>query len=191
MSEAAEDTKKKINWSPEKVMSSSALLISVVSVIALFYQLHLAREENELIRKQQSASVLPHLSMLPTLGPDGYTMDFVNQGVGPAFIKEVEFRVGGSTKFLRSDFFINHIVNKIYESDSVSISIGTYSMMEGDVIPANNSINIVRVRGEAGVDMFRHQLDVLDWSYAIIYEDVYGTRWRLGSENRFPVLVSE
>lgn len=191
MSEASEDKKKKINWSPEKVMSSSALFLSLVSVIALFYQLNLAREENELIRKQQSASVLPHLSMLPTLGPENYTMAFVNQGVGPAFIKEVAFSVNGSTTFQRSDFFVNHVVDKVYESDSASVPIGTYSLMEGDVIPANNSINILTVRGQSGVSLFLKQLNTLDWAFSIIYEDVYGTRWRLSSETRFPVLLSE
>ncbi len=191
MSEELDTQKNKVNWSPEKVMSISALFVSLISVIALFYQLSLAREENELIRKQQSASVLPHLSLLPTLNSQrSYSMAFINQGVGPAFIKEVEFTVHDAT-FQRSDLFFNHIRDKIYEADSILISVSTFSFMEGDVIPANEEINIFTVTGQAGVDLFYNYLDSVEWKFSIIYEDVYEARWRLGSENRFPVSISK
>lgn len=53
--------KKKITWTTDKIMSTSALFISVLSLVGLMYQSYLAREENKLIQMQQSASVLPYL----------------------------------------------------------------------------------------------------------------------------------
>lgn len=54
----------RINWTSDKIMSTSALFISVILLIALLYQSYLAREENRLNQRQQSANVLPYLSQL-------------------------------------------------------------------------------------------------------------------------------
>lgn len=190
MSEESGIKKNKINWSPDRVMSTSALFVSLVSVIALFYQLNLAREENALIRKQQSASVLPYLSFSPSLGPQNYRMTFVNQGVGPAFIKEVEFTVNGTVKFERSDFFFNYISEKILEADGVEVRLATFSFMDGNVLPANDALDILTLKNEAGISLFRNYLASIEWGFSIIYEDVYGARWKLDSENRLPTSIS-
>ena len=51
MSEETEQkTSRKIRWTSEKIMSISALFVSAISLFALFYQLNLAREENEFDR---------------------------------------------------------------------------------------------------------------------------------------------
>lgn len=191
MAEESDDNKKKIRWSPEKVMSISALFVSIISVIALFYQLNLAREENGLIRKQQSASVLPHVTLSFSLSSEEYKMLFINKGVGPAFIKKVEFSVGDSEKFERSDFFANYIGGQIRESRDIAIPISTYSFQEGDVIPANDKIDVITIKNQDGIRLFRQFLDSIQWNYHVIYEDVYGERWELSLESDTPTLVPE
>ena len=42
-----------------RIMGMAAIFISVLSMVAVIYQSYLAREDNELTRIQQSASVLP------------------------------------------------------------------------------------------------------------------------------------
>ena len=88
ISESSESKKPKFRWTSEKVMSASALFVSVVSVVALLYQLNLSREENELIRQQQSANVRPHLTFDYTNRLTEYRVIMTNKGVGPAFVKE-------------------------------------------------------------------------------------------------------
>lgn len=183
--------RKKINWTPEKVMSASALLISLVSVIALLYELHLAREENELIRKQQSASVLPHLRLSLSNSPNDYRMTFVNKGVGPAFIKAVEFSVNDSLKFERSDFFINYLNQLVYKNEGIRVRVSTYSFQAGDVITANEELDIFRLRDTNGRELLLHYMDSIDWNYSITYEDVYGARWNLNFDSEFPAPIEE
>ncbi|WP_431137908.1 hypothetical protein, partial [Psychroserpens mesophilus] len=71
-------------------MSTSALFISVISLIALLYQSYLAREENRLTQMQQSASVLPHLNQWYSEYDNNFKFVIGNKGVGPAFIDNVE-----------------------------------------------------------------------------------------------------
>ena len=185
MPEEQSNKKEKTNWSSAKIMSLSAVFVSFVSLAALFYQLSLAREENELIRKQQSASVLPHLRLSPSLAPESFKYVFINKGVGPAFIKEVEFTLPDTT-FQRSDFFVDYISAKIRESDGFSISRSTYSFMEGDVLSANDELVIFTINGKAGIALFRNYLRSVPWNYKVIYEDVYGARWKLDLDSPFP-----
>ncbi len=189
MSQTTSKNKRKINWTPEKVMSTSAVLISLISLIALFYQLKLSREENALIRKQQSANVLPHLSIAFSTSPEQYQITFVNKGVGPAFIKEVEFSMNGNKKFERSDFLFNEIRSIVKEREEEGIAMSTYSFQKGEVIPAGQEVNILTVRGESSTELFRKHFSSIDIDYSIIYEDVYGARWKLSWDDEFPVSI--
>lgn len=191
MSEEQDNPKKKINWTPEKVMSSSAVVISLVSLIALFYQLNLAREENELIRKQQSAGVLPHLSFDYATSSQQYQITIVNKGVGPAFVTEAEFVLNGTEKFKRSDLLFNRISEIIKTNEGVRTVASTYSFQKGDVIPANQELDILTTRGETQTTLFLKYMDTVDWDYSVIYEDIYGAQWKLSRENIFPVPVKK
>ena len=109
MREEQEVPKKRIVWSTEKIMSSSALFISVISVIALVYQSYLAREENKLIQMQQSASVLPHLNQWYSNYNNYFKFVVGNKGVGPAFIEDVEIILDKDLKFTNTNDFFHHI----------------------------------------------------------------------------------
>ena len=190
MSEESENKKLRINWSPEKVMSISALFVSMISLIALFYQLSLAREENKLIRMQQSASVLPHMSIAYSTSSAHRKISFINKGVGPAFIKEVEFRLNNQ-EYHRSDLMFNEISRIIKEKEGVSIVPSTYSFQKGEVIPANQEIDILTIRGVPEAGLFIKYMDSIAWEYRVVYEDIYGARWKLDQKNDFPVPISD
>ena len=191
MSDKKSDKKKGINWTAEKIMSSSALMVSVISVVALLYQLSLSREENALIRQQQSASVLPHLTITYTTNSKEYRVIFVNKGVGPAFVKKVEYTINDNLKFNRSDFFFNHIREKILERDSVSIPFSTYSFMEGDVLTADSELRVLTLFGAEARELYNDYLKSVDWGFEIVYEDIYGAKWSLKSGQNSPVPIEE
>ncbi len=181
MSEDNTQERKKIRWTTDKIVSTSALFISVISLIALLYQSYLAREENKLIQKQQSASVLPHLSQWFSNTPDGFKIVIGNKGVGPAFIKKVSMVYNDSITFDNSDRFIEHVFNSNKALDTVPVSTSTFT--EGYVLPANQTIEIVWLKSRTGIRVFKEVLEKNSLVYSILYEDVYGTRWRLTNEN--------
>jgi len=53
--------KTKIN--SDRVLSITAFIISIATLIALMYQSNLVSEQNEMMQKEQYASVMPYLAM--------------------------------------------------------------------------------------------------------------------------------
>lgn len=182
----SENTDEKITnkkfWSSEKIMSTSALFVSVISLIALFYQLNLAREENELIRKQQSASVLPYLSQWSSNTSNSLKLVFGNKGVGPAFIKKVTFEFKDST-FYNSDNLFEYIMEDIYKKDSVVLSTLTSTFSKGYVLPANETIEVLSMSDPKAISILRNYMDNKELDFTVIYADVYGAEWSLSSKN--------
>lgn len=179
MSEETEVKKRKINWTAEKIMSISALFISVISVIALFYQLSLAREENELIRKQQSASVLPHLNQWFT-NVGGYKIIFGNKGVGPAFINEVSFKLNDSIEYNNTDRLFDKIKQLVPDLNNYNVLTSTFK--SGAVLPANQTIEILNLKENEAELLFKSFFVKNRITYTVIYSDIYGSQWSLSNE---------
>lgn len=178
MSEETTQPKKrkwKVNWTSEKVMSSSALFISVISLIALIYQSYLAREDNKLTQKQQSASVLPYLNQWQSNYNNHFQLILGNKGVGPAFIKKVKLTLNNSKTFNNSDDLFNEIFNSSKEIDTIPKV--TSALVNGFVLPANEYISLIEINGKRNIEMFLKVLETKNISYEITYEDVYGTQW--------------
>lgn len=78
-------------WNSDKIISLSAFVISIATLLALMYQIRLSGEQNELVRKQQYASVLPYLAIQvgTNNGSELFRLTLKNNGVGPAFIDEI------------------------------------------------------------------------------------------------------
>ncbi len=190
MSEEIEKPKKGINWTTEKIMSTSALFISVISLIALLYQSYLAREENKLIQMQQSASVLPHLSQWFSNTSEGFKIVIGNKGVGPAFIKNVDISIDSIHNFNNTDRLFAHIFKTNPSLDSINFLTSTFK--KGFVLPASESIELIRVLDQKGIQSFRKVLATKDLKYSIEYEDVYGTRWLISNtdDTDVPILLN-
>lgn len=180
--ESEEKIEKEQFWTSEKIMSISALFVSAISLIALFYQLNLAREENELIRKQQSASVLPYLSQWSSNTSNSLKIIFGNKGVGPAFIKKVTFEIN-DTVFYNSDHLFDYIMTNIYKKDSIKLSALTSTFSKGYVLPANETIEIITMNDVKDINTLRKFMSDKTLDCTVIYADVYGTQWSLSSKN--------
>jgi hypothetical protein len=191
MSEETKPKRNKINWTTDKIMSTSALFISVISLIALLYQSYLAREENELIQKQQSASVLPHLSQWYSNSLNEFQYIVGNKGVGPAFIKDLNIVLDSIHKFDNSDELFRHLFKTTKSLDTIPYSHSTF--MPGTVLPANETIKLITIKGRKEIMLFQQALANYDLEFSIIYQDVYGTQWVLSNKNdsNVPVLISK
>ena len=79
----------------------------------------------------------------------------------------------------------------IKETEGVEVRGSTYSFQKGEVIPANQEIEILTTRGEAQTAWVIKYINSIDWTYSVIYEDVYGAQWKLSQESNFPVAISK
>lgn len=80
-------------WNSDKIVSTSAIVIGIGSLIVVTYQTNLIRNQTELIQREQRTSVMPYLQLGSRI-PDGKREEIylVNSGLGPALIKEVWVR---------------------------------------------------------------------------------------------------
>ena len=181
--EATKIDSKKVtfNWNTEKIMSTSALFISVISLIALLYQSYLSREENKLIQKQQSASVLPYLNQWLSEYNNQFKIIMGNKGVGPAFITNVEITLNSTKTFNNSDALFRELFST--ESSLDTIPFVTSTLIKGFVLPANETINLVEIEGQENIDTFKKIMLNSNISFSITYKDVYGSHWLLTNHN--------
>jgi len=188
---------KKSRLDTNRIMGMAAIFISVLSMIAVIYQSYLAREENELMRIQQSATVLPYLdAWYSNSGDKKYLFVIENKGVGPAFIKEVKFigidlKSKDSLTFQSSSQLLNFIEKQSTFIDSLRI-------IRSPIYP-----NMLLSQGEKRVyfdvsfdndqqkSRFREEFYKYHGGFEIIYEDVYGTAWVLDSETGHPIKLKK
>lgn len=183
--------KIRITWTTDKIMSTSALFISVLSLVGLMYQSYLAREENKLIQKQQSASVLPYLHQWYSEYEDNYRLIIGNKGVGPAFIKHVEITLDSTKIFDNSNDLFDEILRTTEGFDTIPHNMS--NLVTGFVLPANQDISLIVIEQKQNIDAFKNVLNERQIDFKIVYEDVYGSKWQLSNsnENNVPTLISE
>ena len=179
--EKPKKSRKKINWTTDKIMSTSALFISVISLIALLYQSYLAREENKLIQMQQSASVLPHLNQWYSNYNNTFKFVVGNKGVGPAFIDEVEITLDSEHKFNNTKDLFDYIFKNNKVLDTIPYTYST--LIKGFVLPANEQIDILEIKNAKHIQPIRDVLNNENITYKIVYKDVYGSKWVLTNDN--------
>ena len=179
-------------WDANRTMGMAAIFISVLSMIAVIYQSYLAREENELMRIQQSATVLPYLSNWFTQRDGEFKFIIGNKGVGPAFIKKVTFKAidfesKDSLSFKNSGGLFDFIEQ---QSILLDTTYSTYSYLRANMLLSPNETREILVytyhtykQGR----LIRQAYEKFSVSFEIVYEDVYGTSWILSSNKGFPV----
>lgn len=182
----------KINWTSDKIMSTSALFISVISLAALLYQSYLAREENKMTQQQQSASVLPYLNQWYSNNNGKFALVIGNKGVGPAFIKKVKISLDSTKTFNNSDSFFRELFKNSSILDTIPNTKST--LVKGLVLPANDLINVIEINGYKNINAFRKVLATTNIDFEIIYEDIYGSQWLLTSDEtheNMPIKIIE
>ena len=179
-------------WNADKIISLSAFVVSIATLLALMYQIRLSGKQNELaqrqqelVRKQQYASVLPYLELVVGQNNGDRLFEFLlyNNGVGPAFIEEVRI-VYNDQEYSGSllDFYRAVVLQK---EDTV-VDLGTRGVYKGNLIPAGRLTAMLTAYDYSLTPEERDQL--IEWfgrptkdpelaRVEIIYSSVYGERW--------------
>ncbi|MEQ9438257.1 MAG: hypothetical protein RIG62_04385 [Cyclobacteriaceae bacterium] len=178
-------------WNSEKIISLSAFVVSIATLLALLYQIRLSGEQNELSRQQQYASVLPYVQVFTeTRDPGHFSVSLVNNGIGPAFIDEI--RVVYDEQVYPGDLYsFNWEV--IAKRDTLYF---TYSnITEGRVIPAGETIIMAEVEGEPAMRdklmyWFAYGSSGARAKIEVIYSSVYDEQWITSGIVAIPKLLS-
>lgn len=184
---------KKKFWNSEKIISLSAFVVSIATLLALMYQIRIAGEENELVRqqqelmrKQQYASVLPYLFFRTNTNTGNrlFELTLSNNGVGPAFIEEIRIVYEGQI-YPGSPFqFYKTVIIPMYPD---MVYLGTENINRGNLVPAREEVAMLIANSYSASPEDRDELINLfarrsmeEPSLAqveIIYSSVYGERW--------------
>jgi hypothetical protein len=174
-------------WNSDKIVSVSAIVIGIGSLIVVTYQTNLIRNQTELIQREQRTSVMPYLQFAEsTPTANRYELSLLNSGLGPALINEVRMNIRGDIYSV--DLFT-------YFQSNYELTDGAYTygrVQQGELIPAETEkILIGADPKDSAFTKFSTAFDKDDAIFEIAYESLYGEKWLLSSDKNIPMRLEE
>lgn len=162
-------------WSSDRWISIVAIVASLGTLFTIIYQ-------TNIFRKQQYASVLPYLELWNSRNDDSYRLILINNGIGPAFIEEVNILYKDSTFKMDPAVFVQQAIDPI---DTIT-RMGHSNIGKGRLIPAGARIDLVQVENDSinslklwswfsGGDTSRTDIPEIEIRYKSVYEE----RWMI------------
>lgn len=162
-------------WNSDNWISFAAIVASLGTLFTVVYQ-------TNLYRKQQYASVLPYLEIWNSNSDDSYRLILINNGIGPAFIEEVNIIYQDSSYSMDPANFLEQVI--ILE-DTIRY-VGHSNIRKGRLVPAGNSINLLQIMDNKenadklrswfnGSNAVRKEVPEIE----IVYSSVYGEKWKI------------
>ena len=182
-----------LEWisSPQMLVSLSAVVLSICGLFVAIYETSLMREQQEIMRQEQYASVWPHIEIGPSSLDDIYQIRIQNTGVGPAQIRGAAIKWNGN------------IIENWYELGQKltgidSLRVGRIKLINGSVLPPSQEPDYI-YRIDASLSEYRYQLsqkiDLETWrgnlNVDICYCSVYEECWTTSLQNSIRRLRGE
>lgn len=169
--------KKKFNL--DRSLTFLAILLSVGTLIVFIYQ-------TRLIRKQQYASVMPYLEMgLENYGSSNVIYALENNGIGPAFIRDVRVRYEGKEYDTSPVQFIQDHLPQMH--DSIAGTFVYSAVYPGQLIPSNGRVELIAVNDSLEPSyQIAHLFQVRKMQIIIDYASLYDEHWRIQSGSLSP-----
>lgn len=166
-----------MKWKSDRIISVSAILVSVMTLVVLVVQMNMERE-------QQRLSVQPYLSTYNQgYGTANYQLMLSNNGLGPAFVEDIEIIYKDSSYKMDLPTFL-------FESfpETKKLSMSHSNVSKGRLIRAGENVSIFRIKNSKD-DAYSllYLLDTLDLKVNLIYQSLYKERWLLTTEEDLPV----
>ncbi len=166
-------------WTSEKLLSLSAIFISLCTLTVLIYQANLNRQ-------YQHLSVYPYL-LVGHQGSGGPNYRFIikNEGIGPAIISSIKIISPEKEEF---DDFIDYVVNQLGPADT-SMGFFHTNLNVGRMIPANQTMELIGTTdGKSTTSVKLRSLLAGDgFQYEIKYESIYGDEWIVTHKSPIPI----
>lgn len=176
----------KLKWNSDKILSLSAMSISVLTLIIFIYQTNLMSKQNYL-------SILPYvqISTSDDKAENTFSLDIKNHGVGPAIIESVIIYYKGEKHDLRDydNYLYNYLKSEMPVLDSVKF-FSSSTLDKGIAIPANSSYNVFSVQdSEKDYNLLTTSLGELlrnGLRYEITYRSIQNERWMIYNNSEGP-----
>lgn len=166
-------------WNSEKIVSTLALIISLVTLVTLMYQ-------SKLMREHQEKSSFPKLETWSNTSNTRYQFEIKNTGLGPAIIEDIKIVYEDSTYDIGPRNFALAYLDSI-----PGYKFSTTSITPGRIIEPGSKVWPINI-----------QLDTLIWEHPIAklfrsqkarviirYSSVYEKHWEIQGIGRVPVLL--
>lgn len=169
---------KRRNWSTDRIVSLSAILISFITLVVFIYQTNLMAE-------QQRMSTMPYLTYgFSGTGTPEFAVFLSNDGLGPAFIESIQISYQDTVYDMDLPTFLYS--GKIADMDSVD-NVYHANIFPGQLIPAGKEISIFQVdNSKEDADRLLSLLMNLGLKVELIYHSAYQERWRITTDVRVP-----
>ena len=158
------------SFNTDKLFGIAAFIISIGTFVVYIY-------EANLMRTQQYASALPYLEMWNSrVNEEEYKLILVNNGIGPAFVKEIKVRYKGKT--YEGDHTDFHYA-EVYPKDTLFRFISS-NVRAGRVIPAGQQVEMILIQNnrrnaDKAFKLYGEQQAEIE----IVYASVYDEKWKV------------
>ncbi|WP_109743132.1 hypothetical protein [Arcicella aurantiaca] len=169
-------------WNSDKIVSISAILISLTTMAIYLYQTHL-------MKKQQNAAVMPYIRVMYSFDHDRFEVLVLNEGLGPAFIDEVNTYYMGK-KYEHQDlpdFFQNE-----YTKIDSTLSLNYSNISEDMLFTAGKTLWVVSTKNSEEkaqklYDLFLNNKIEME----ITFSSIYGEKWKVRGVSKRPEKISD
>lgn len=180
---------RKITFNTERLLSLSAMSLSVITLIIFIWQ-------TNLMSRQNYFSILPYLqlSVLDDRADGSYELSLKNHGVGPAILESVVLEYQGERYDLKDfDSEMNRLLVRLHPGlDSVRYT-GLGSLNKGIAIPANSTYEFISILHSPGnYAVFKPAMDQLvnnGLRYEIRYKSLQEEHWMIHNDSEGPEKV--
>lgn len=187
--------------SADRIVSISAIVVSVGTLIMILYQTSLMRQEQQLIRVEQKASVMPSLAIGYGFGQENDIISeriwLTNRGLGPAFIEEIVI-IDGDNSYETDLYGYFERLNSNKEAQSIE------RLYSGRIIPSNDGMTIYEKQTDSTSQIllsshFKYPYQVKNMPtdnpekaiIEITYKSVYNDRWKIRSDRSSPIELED
>jgi len=171
-------------WNSEKILSLSAMIVSIGTFFLFAYQ-------TDLIRKQQRMSVYPYLQFA---NYHNYSLNYkfvlTNKGIGPALIKSAKIDING--RIIDKD--LATYLGENVEKSKDRIDFTSSNVFKGMLIAQNESIEIVKLDSLNNISSSERLFNLIhndSLNFIIEYESIYGEKWRISIKDYMPEKIDE
>ncbi len=168
-------------WSTDKIVSISAISISVLS-------LYFFIKQTALMDKQSRLSAMPYLVV--ETSENGFDNELIisihNYGVGPAIINKMVVHYEGKKYETDLQHFIQEIIPY---TDSLN-TLSSASLDKGLAIPTNGERVLLKMGGtKAQFEYCLYKMfEIIEggFDYDIYYQSIYEDKWKISASNEIP-----
>ena len=170
-------------WNADKIVSFSAILISLATMAIYLYQTHL-------IQKQQHASVMPYLRMEYAYYEGGFDFRVSNEGLGPAFIEEVNTYYKGK-KYSNTDIS-GFYLNTYSKIDTTINSMNLTGIGKPMLMPAGKTLDLFWRHNDTKMAPKLYKLfSSKDLVLEIKYSSIYENKWVVKGVSSKPTKIED